>query len=122
MGYKDPLKQKQFQANRYQENKDKCRQNLKDRRIKLAKWMLALKQDKKCLYCPENHPACLDFHHRKGTIKVSEIGTMVSFAWSKEKILLEIEKCDLLCSNCHRKLHWQENLKKLRVYQDTIGM
>lgn len=57
-----------------------------------------------CSQCGENHPAVLDFHHTDPTEK--EIS--VSQSKSKKQILSEIQKCIVLCSNCHRKLHWKE--------------
>jgi hypothetical protein len=66
----------------------------------------------KCTDCEINYPeqpyVIFDFHHREPSIK--------DFDWSKlrlraiEDIKIELDKCDLLCSNCHRKRHYQENL------------
>lgn len=53
-----------------------------------------------CLMCGERHPAVLEFDHlRDKKMNVSEM--MVTRAWPT--ILLEIDKCQVLCSNCHRR-------------------
>lgn len=44
-----------------------------------------------------------DFHHRDPLGKEFAIGTMLAHPWSRIKE--ELDKCDLLCSNCHRILH-----------------
>jgi len=36
----------------------------------------------------------------------------VADAYSIIKIELEIEKCDVLCSNCHRKAHYETEEKE----------
>ena len=49
------------------------------------------------------HPACYDFHHRDPREK--------AFNWTKLRLLRwsavrrELDKCDLLCANCHRLRH-----------------
>lgn len=56
-----------------------------------------------CLICGEKDIACLDFHHlgnKEFTIS-SEMRNK-----SKEAIQAEIDKCVVLCANCHRKLHF----------------
>lgn len=77
---------------RVQKNKEEYRQ-----------WFQQLKAGKQCCRCPESNPACLDFHHTgKKDFSVSQwqrLGT------SKKRLLAEVEKCIILCSNCHRKLH-----------------
>lgn len=55
--------------------------------------------------CGERHPACLDFHHTSD--KEIEISNAVRLGWCWERILKEIKKCELLCANCHRKLHFK---------------
>lgn len=80
----------------------------RSRRRELALWFKELKRGLFCSVCGEDHPATLDFDHRDGADKVVDLSHMVHFKWSKKKIMLEIAKCDVLCSNCHRKRHWKE--------------
>lgn len=58
-----------------------------------------------CCKCGFNHPAALDFHHRDPKDKLYEVCNMPRKSIGKERILCEIEKCDVLCANCHRILH-----------------
>lgn len=71
-------------------------------------WFENYKKDKKCSICGESHPACLDFHHLDPNIKEFNIGIIVRSTYSIKKIIKEINKCIILCSNCHRKLHYNE--------------
>jgi hypothetical protein len=61
-----------------------------------------------CLYCDEKHPAALDFHHRDPSQKTYNISNWVRFT-NPKRLLEEIAKCDVICANCHRKLHHEEN-------------
>lgn len=60
----------------------------------------------KCVICGYNKcEAALDFHHISPDEKdfvIFKNGVVRSWA----KILNEIKKCELLCSNCHREKHW----------------
>lgn len=67
-----------------------------------------------CIRCPEKHPACLDFHHRNG--KKDKLGHIGQFRrFGHEQLLAEIAKCDVLCSNCHRKHHHKERSKLMEA-------
>lgn len=74
------------------------------REIKL--WLLKQIGCNKCKYCEEKHPACLDFHHRNADEKRFVIAS--NKKKNKDVLLEEIAKCDVVCANCHRKLHWQD--------------
>lgn len=50
--------------------------------------------------------AALVFHHKDPSDKEYQIATM--FAWSWERIVQELNKCELLCANCHAEEHWSE--------------
>lgn len=65
--------------------------------------------DHPCVDCGESDPAVLDFDHVRGT-KSFGIGQAASGSHrSWKKILIEIEKCDIRCANCHRRRHAIEN-------------
>jgi hypothetical protein len=63
--------------------------------------MLAEIKDVPCQDCGGSFPSCaMDFDHRDPSEKQFDIGKTVTRAW--DKILLEIDKCDIVCANCHR--------------------
>lgn len=70
-------------------------------------WLNQYKQSRGCARCGVTDPRVLDFHHRKGEDKLF---TIASFrrAVSFSKVKTEIEKCDIVCANCHRILHDEE--------------
>lgn len=68
-------------------------------------WVYDQYQREGCRYCNEREIVCLEFHHRDHHTKIGSISRMIRDSLPKEMIVAEIEKCDLLCANCHRKLH-----------------
>lgn len=95
--------QKKYHKEWYLENKEKRKDQIKKRKKEIKKWFRDLKSHLKCSRCPENHIACLDFHHKDQDKKVECIANMVINGISIKKIKEEIKKCEILCSNCHRK-------------------
>ena len=73
--------------------------------VKLRTWLDNIKANLGCSRCPESTPICLDFHHLDTDAKTENVGTLVNRLRPKEVILAEIEKCEVLCANCHRKRH-----------------
>ena len=109
MPYKDKEVQKQknkdYQKKHYKSNKAYYKEKAKERRQELKDWYKDLKNTLKCSMCPEDDPVCLDFHHRNPKEKEIGLSQVVRKGWGKNRILEEIKKCDVLCSNCHKKLH-----------------
>jgi len=83
----------------------------KRRREEVRLWWRSFKATKRCDVCGESAPECLHFHHRDPSQKEINLGNVASSGrWSKERILEEVAKCDVLCANCHAKHHWDERL------------
>jgi len=93
----------------YRRNREYLLEKQRGKNRRLAanrrKWLVEYKRTLSCVRCGENHPATLTFHHRKSSDKKFEIGNAVALGVSLEKIIAEIEKCDVLCANCHAKEH-----------------
>jgi len=57
-----------------------------------------------CIKCGYNkNYAVLQFHHRDSSTKDFEWIKLRLRKWST--VLKELDKCDLLCSNCHTEIH-----------------
>jgi len=90
----------------YARNRASEKARVRARKAVLRQWLQEVKQTLKCKFCPESHPAVLEFHHRDPKKKEIDVAHTITDGWGKKRILDEIAKCDVLCSNCHRKLHW----------------
>ena len=55
-----------------------------------------------CNECGESNPIVLEFDHKDGTTKRGAISDMACKSFSIESLKEEIEKCVVLCANCHR--------------------
>lgn len=64
----------------------------------------------KCIKCGYNKCIwALVFHHRDPSKKEFTVGNYYSRSW--EKLKKELNKCDLLCANCHNETHFNEQNK-----------
>jgi hypothetical protein len=86
-------------------NKEKISKQVIDRVKTLKVWIKEYKSKLQCTRCGENEICCLDFHHRDKETKDLTISRAITNGWAIKRLLKEIEKCDIVCSNCHRKIH-----------------
>lgn len=84
------------------------------RRARLRSWANEIKRSRGCSRCDEESVACLDFHHSEGGSSNVTISTAITSGWSKKRLLSEIDKCTVLCSNCHRIEHYTPPSDPLR--------
>jgi hypothetical protein len=102
MPYKDPIKQKAAQRAYYDRNKEQVKVKSAEHRSKVIKYIQQLKQDTVCMDCGIDYPYwIMEFDHRPGVKKVGNISMMYK-THSFEEVKAEIEKCDVVCSNCHK--------------------
>lgn len=95
------------QKARYEANKPAHRATIAARQQSLSDFIDTFKLAP-CLDCGESYPPyVMDFDHRPGEVKLFAISKMRNQGQSKEKIVAEIAKCDLVCSNCHRERTFQ---------------
>jgi len=88
-------------------NKEKTKIWSKNYRLRENKKWEDFKNTLECEHCGENDGCCLEFHHINPENKLGVISKLRFF---KYKLQEELNKCIVLCSNCHRKLH--NKLKK----------
>lgn len=100
--------QKKYRKFHYENNKQKYILKAKINRQKSVDNFQDFKRTLKCNRCEESRWWLLDFHHTDPDKKEGEISFLLRKV-SKEKLFEEISKCEVLCSNCHRDLHYKEN-------------
>lgn len=82
---------------------------IEDNRFLLSQYL----QNHPCVDCREGDIVVLEFDHVRGNKRFG-ISYMVSHGYRWETILEEIAKCDVVCSNCHkRRTAHQQNWSKL---------
>ncbi len=118
MPCKNKVKQRIHQQKHYKSHRDYYKTKREIRRQGIINLYNEYKSNRKCFICPENDPITLDFHHLIESEKESLVHRMVYNGRSWTQVMKEIEKCVLLCANCHRKVHshneWAAKLDHLK--------
>lgn len=90
----------------YEKNQKKYIKKSAEYTEKIKEKIRNIKKDKPCHDCGKIYPSyVMDFDHVKG-IKISEVGYL-AHRGSLRKAKEEIEKCELVCANCHRERTYQ---------------
>lgn len=95
---------KECDKERHQKNKGTILIQKKAWKRKQREAFEAFKATLACVVCGETASECLDFHHLDPTQKEQTIANLASRR-SVEGLQKELDKCVVLCSNCHRKVH-----------------
>lgn len=106
----------------YHANKEKCAIRAKNWRENNKEYIRTKQREDKrkrkeqaiaylggyCNRCKQTfHPAVYEFHHLDPKTKDRDPSKMLQLSWIK--VQTELDKCVLLCANCHRLTHHEEN-------------
>lgn len=95
--------------------KKRAKESNKKTSNKTRKYILNFLKQNPCNQCGISKPELLEFDHLRD--KHFNISNAIRYL-STEKIIKEIEKCQVLCGNCHRiKTHKENNTWKYRMYK-----
>jgi len=112
---------REYQREHYHRNKEKYfddrKQRRKDSKEKAIKLLLEYVKDG-CVDCGEKDFEVLDFDHIEQSNKEYTISYMINNGFGVEKIKNELEKCRVLCSNCHRR----RTAKQLGWYSEYLHL
>lgn len=111
MPLKDPEKRRAYHAKYmkevwYPKNKRKHLGYVKRNKNQVAEFIISYKQNQSCMDCGfsgKEFPQVLDFDHLPGkSAKKFTVGSWSRSVLSIETIQREIDKCEIVCANCHR--------------------
>lgn len=100
---------KRYYAENTEEHKTVTRERNREYKAKTKLWFKEYKSQLSCVQCGEDRAPTLDFHHTDPTEKDYTVASMVGNGLSLNTIMTELNKCIVLCSNCHRMLHYELN-------------
>lgn len=115
--YADPSKRaaynRRYQKKYYRDNAVAQKKRVRDRKRKIKQWYREYKATLVCEDCgigEEGRGWRLEFHHKDPATKHKAVSEMAHGGYAIKTIKDEIEKCVVLCSNCHRYRHETDNL------------
>ena len=79
------------------------------------------KAQQKCAKCGESRGYVLDYHHLNPEEKETTIARMTSNKYKLEDIQKEVEKCIVLCANCHREFHHFEKQNGITILEYLLN-
>lgn len=60
-------------------------------------------KDRPCADCGLRYPPyVMDLDHQPGFEKTANVARMISAGYAESRVREELEKCEVVCANCHR--------------------
>lgn len=119
MPYKDKKDQAKAAKKHYENNKEEIKERAKLNKVesvgKNKQFIWDYLKESQCKECGEKDPIVLQFDHLGN--KKGNISDMTNSGCSLKTLNEEIDKCQILCANCHLKktakeLDWYKNIIK----------
>ena len=105
MAYRDPERQRAAERKWYRENRQRVLDKKNAKKARLRALVRAAKA-RPCADCNVEYPYfVMDFDHVSGE-KIMIISKLVNRGATRQ-LLEELEKCEVVCANCHRIRTWQ---------------
>jgi hypothetical protein len=82
---------------------ERARQRRASLRNEFRENMLLYLSDKSCKDCGESDIRVLELDHKDPSTKLFSVSQAVRLGFNWEMVEKEIEKCRILCANCHKK-------------------
>lgn len=92
---------REYLKQHYRSNREYYRDKNRNAKRALRAKLLEYLMQHPCSRCKESDPIVLEFHHLRD--KKFSIAKMFMRTMAWETLLKEIEKCIVLCSNCHKR-------------------
>lgn len=100
MAWKDPEKQREAIRKHYAENRGYYIEKAKKRKQLIRDWVYEIKAKTPCTDCKVLYPYYVsDFDHLGD--KLTTVSQLINKG-NLKKVEEEINKCELVCANCHR--------------------
>ena len=76
-----------------------------EKKREVKRFVNKIKKDLTCKECGFDNPHALQFHHVDPNTKKKAVAELISSGYNKDAVQKEIDKCIVLCANCHLIMH-----------------
>lgn len=105
-----------MEKRKYKDRAEDLKKAVAKRRKKIKEMAIAYKGGKCCICGYDKCNSALDFHHKDEREKSFGLSVRgLTRSWDRTKA--EVDKCTLVCANCHREIH--EGITQLPI--ETSG-
>lgn len=91
---------KKYYAKNSETQKSQIKKARRNRKYETTLKVIEYFKENPCAHCGEDNPIVLEFDHLAD--KEHNVSNMINDGLSWDKVKLEIDKCQVLCANCHR--------------------
>ena len=94
--------------NRFNRCKSCISKETAEQKRKIYKWVDNHKASMGCDHCGVKDKRCLQLHHKDSSTKKHSVATLIGKGYIFKTVKIEVEKCEVLCANCHSIHHYDE--------------